>query len=166
MDILLAIPVLAFALMIQTAIISTLPLLSGYADLILLVLIAWGLHGKARAVWIWTIIAGLMVGTISALPLFVPVAGYLIVMAMTRSLVRRVWQSPVLAMFLMTFIGSLVYQGLVMGVLIFNGTSLPVSDSLNLVILPATLLNLLMALPVYAVITDLAQGFYLEEVEE
>ncbi len=165
MHILLAFPVLAFVLMIQTIIISTLPLLSGYADLMLLVLIAWGLQERVRAAWIWAVIAGLMVGTVSALPLFIPVAGYLLITAMTRLLTRRVWQSPILAMFIMTFAGSLVYQGLVMVFLIFNGTALPVSDSLNLVILPATLLNLLLALPVYGIVADLAQGLYPEEVE-
>jgi hypothetical protein len=166
MAILLAVPVLAFVLMIQTIIVSSLPLLSGYADLVLLVLIAWGLQEKARTAWIWTLLAGLMVGTISALPVLVPMVGYLLVTAMTRLLVRRVWQSPILAMFLITFVGSLVCQGLVMGALIFNGTPLQVSDSINLVILPGTLLNLLLALPVYAIVADLAQGLYPEEVEE
>lgn len=165
MHILLAFPVLAFVLMIQTIIISTLPLLSGYADLMLLVLVAWGLQEKVRTAWIWAVIAGLMVGTVSALPLYVPMVGYLLITAMTRLLTRRVWQSPILAMFIMTFAGSIVYQGIVMAVLLINGTSLPVSDSVNLVILPATLLNLLLALPVYGVVTDLAQGLYPEEVE-
>ncbi len=165
MNILLAFPVLAFVLMIQTIIISTLPLLSGYADLILLVLVAWGLQERVKTAWIWAVVAGLMVGTVSALPLFVPVASYLLVMALTRLMIRRVWQSPILAMFMMTFAGSLIYQGIVMVVLIFNGTMLPVSESLNLIILPATLLNLLLALPVYAVVADMAQGLYPEEVE-
>ena len=165
MNILLAFPVLAFVLMIQTIIISTLPLLSGYADLILLVLVAWGLQERVKTAWIWAAIAGLMVGTVSALPLFVPVISYLFIMALTRLMIRRVWQSPILAMFIMTFAGSLIYQGIVMGVLIFNGTMLPVSESLNLIILPATLLNLLLALPVYAIVADMAQGLYPEEVE-
>lgn len=165
MNILLAFPVLAFVLMIQTIIISTLPLLNGYADLILLVLVAWGLQERVRTAWIWAVIAGLMVGTVSALPLFVPVVSYLLIMALTRLMIRRVWQSPILAMFIMTFAGSLIYQGIVMGVIIFNGTMLPVSESLNLIILPATLLNLLLALPVYAIVADMAQGLYPEEVE-
>jgi rod shape-determining protein MreD len=163
--ILLSIPVLAFALMLQTIIISTLPLLSGYADLVLLVLIAWSLQERVRAAWVWALAAGLMVGLVSALPALVPLTGYLIVTAISRLFLRRVWQSPILAMFLVTFVGSLLTQGIAMVVLIVTGTSLPIGDSLNLVILPSTLLNLLLALPVYAVITDLAQWLYPEEVE-
>jgi cell shape-determining protein MreD len=163
--ILLAIPILAFVLMLQTVIISTLPILNGYADLVLLVLVAWSLQERVRTAWIWTLIGGALVGFISALPLFVPLAGYLLVTAISRLVRRRVWQSPILAMFLVTFIGSLVSLGLTMGVLIGTGTRLPIEDSINLVVLPATLLNLLLALPVYAVVTDLAQWVYPEEVE-
>ncbi len=165
MPVLLAIPILAFTFMLQTIVISTLPLLDGYADLVLLVLIAWSLQERVRSAWVWTIIAGLMVGFTSALPLMVPVISYLGVTGLSRLFLRRVWQSPILAMFLVTFLGSLASQGLTMIVLIFNGTSLPLGDSLNLVVLPSTLLNLLLALPVYAVIADLAQWVYPDEVE-
>lgn len=166
MAVLLAIPILAFALMLQTVVVSTLPLLSGFADLILLVLVAWALHGRARSAWFWAITAGLMVGFVSAVPMVIPLIGYLIVTAIARLLRRQVvWQTPILSMFLVTFLGSIISQGLVMGALIFNGTPLPLLDSLNLVILPGTLLNLLLALPVYAVISDLAQWVYPEEVE-
>jgi hypothetical protein len=164
--VLLAFPILFIALMLQTIIVSTLPILQGYADLILLVLIAWSLQERVRFSWVWAIAAGLMVGYTSALPLFVPVAGYLAVTLFCRMLLRRVvWQSPILVMFIVTFAGSLFTQLLVMAVLVFNGTPLPIEDSINLIILPSTLLNLLLALPTYAVITDLAQWAYPEEVE-
>jgi len=163
--IIIAFPILASALILQTVIASSLPLLSGYADLILLILVAWALQERVRSAWIWTVIAGLMVGFVSALPTLVPVIGYVLVTAIARLVHRRVWQTPILAMFVVTFLGSLVSQGLVMAVLVVQGTPLPLADSVNLVILPGTLLNLLLALPVYAVVNDLAQWVYPEEVE-
>jgi hypothetical protein len=42
-------------------------------------------------------------------------------------------------------------------VLSLLGTSLPLDDSLGLVVLPRVLLNLLISIPVYAVVRDLAQ---------
>ncbi len=165
MPVLLSLPILMFALMLQTIIVSTLPILSGYADLILLVLVAWSLQERARSAWIWALVGGVMVSFVSAAPLGTPLVGYLVVTAIARLLRRRVWQTPILSMFLVTFVGSLITQGLVMGAMIFRGVPLPVLDSINLVILPATLLNLLLALPVYAVVTDLAQWVYPEEVE-
>lgn len=165
MPALISIPILALVLMLQTVVVSSLPLLSGFADLILLVVAAWALQGKARSAWIWAIVAGVLVGLVSALPTGIPLIGYLIVTAIARLFRRRVWQTPILAMFLMTFIGSLITQGLAMAGLIFRGVPLPFNDSINLVILPSTLLNLLLALPVYAIISDLAQLVYPEEVE-
>jgi len=164
-SLLLSLPILAFVLMLQTIIVSTLPLLSGFADLVLLVLTAWSLQERARSAWFWAVVGGAMVGLVSAIPFGVPLVGYLVVTAIARLLRRRVWQTPILSMFLVTFLGSLITQGLAMGMLIFNGTPLPVFDSINLVILPGTLVNLLLALPVYAVVTDLAQWVYPEEIE-
>jgi rod shape-determining protein MreD len=162
---LLAIPILAIVLLLQTIVVSTLPLLSGFADLVLLVLAAWALQERARSAWIWALLAGGMVGVVSAAPMGVPMVGYLLVVAIARLLRRRVWQTPIFSMFLVTFIGSLIMHGLTMGMLIFNGTRLPVTDSINLVVLPGTLLNLLLALPIYAIITDVARWVYPEEVE-
>lgn len=165
MPALISIPILAFALMLQTVVVSSLPLLDGYADLILLILVAWALQERANSAWAWALVAGILVGLVSGLPTGVPLMGYFIVIAIVRLFRRRVWQTPILTMFLLTFIGSLITQGLSMAALIFNGTPLPLYDSINLVILPGTLLNLLLALPVYAVISDLAQLVYPEEVE-
>lgn len=165
MPTLLAIPILIFVLMLQTVIVSSLPLLNGTADLVLLVLAAWSLQDRGRSAWLWTLLAGVMVGVISALPLMVPVIGYLLVTFIARMIRRRVWQTPILAMFVVTFTGSVLYQGLVMGVLIFNGTPLPLLDSLNLVVLPGTLLNLLLALPIHAMVADLAQWVFPEGIE-
>jgi rod shape-determining protein MreD len=163
--ILIAIPVLGLVLMLQTIVVSSLPMLSGYADLVLLVLVAWALKDRGHSAWVWAVMAGLAVGVISAQPLLVPITGYLLVTALARLVRRRVWQTPILTMFLVVFVGSLLTQGLLMGVLIFFGTPLPIMDSINLVVLPGTLLNLLLALPVYALIADLAQWLYPEEVE-
>lgn len=162
---LLSFPILAIVLMLQTVIVSSLPLLSGYADLILLVLVAWALQERARSAWAWALFGGVMVSFVSAAPLGTPLVGYLAVTAIARLFRRRVWQTPILSMFFVTFLGSLITQGLIMGALIFEGTPLPLGDSVNLVVMPATLLNLLLALPVYAVIADLAQWVYPEEVE-
>lgn len=152
--------------MLQTTIVSTLPLLHGYADLILLVLVAWSLQERVQFSWVWSLVAGLMVGYVSALPMFVPVAGYLFVTIACRLLLRRVWQSPILVMFIVTFVGSLVTQFLALIVLIVLGYSnLPIVESVNQIILPGTLLNLLLALPVYAITADMAQWVYPEEVE-
>lgn len=165
MAVLLAIPVLLVALILQSVVVSSLPLLSGFADLILLVLVAWALQEKAKSALAWAALAGVMVSFVSASPMGTLFAGYLIVTLLVRLFRLRVWQTPILSMFLMTFIGSIITQGLVMVVLIVQGTPLPLLDSVNLVVLPGTLLNLMLALPVYAAVSDMARWVYPEEVE-
>jgi len=59
---LVAIPVLGLAIILQTSIVSRMTLLSGNADLILLVLAAWGLQERARGTWAWGMAASLLVG--------------------------------------------------------------------------------------------------------
>lgn len=165
MAVLLAVPVLFVVLILQTVVVSSLSLLSGFADLFLLVLVAWALQEKAKSALFWAALAGAIVSFVSASPLGVLFAGYLAITFIVRQFRRRIWQTPILSMFLMTFIGSILTQGLVMVALLFEGTPLPLLDSINLVVLPGTLLNLLLALPVYAVISEIAQWVYPEEVE-
>lgn len=165
MPTLIAFPVLLLVLMLQTIVVSTLPLLNGYADLMLVVLVAWGLQERVKNAWAWTVIGAAMVAYITAMPFYVPVMGYFLVMAVAQMIRRRVWQTPVLAMFMVTFAGSILYQGLTLVVLLVNGGNISLQDSINLIILPGTLLNLILALPVHALVVDLAQWVYPEEVE-
>ncbi len=165
MAILLAFPMLVLLVMFQTVVVSNLTLLRGSADLVMLVLIAWSLHERVRAAWIWAFVAGALVSFISALPMLTPLIGYLIVTGIARLLQQRLWQSPILAMFVTTVAGTLIFQLMSMIVLIFSGTPLPLRESLSLVVLPSALLNLLLSLPVYALVSDMVSWVYPAEVE-
>lgn len=164
MSLLIGIPVLLVLLMLQSTIVPTLPLIQGTADLILLTLAAWSLQERVPSGFEWAALGGIMTALVTRMPFFVPIAGYLAVAALARLLRKQVWQSPFLAMFITTFLGTLLIHGLSWAALAVQGVPLPILDSLNLVALPATLLNLILAVPVYAVVTDLAQSIYPEEV--
>ncbi|MBM3152865.1 MAG: hypothetical protein FJZ96_11820 [Chloroflexi bacterium] len=156
MGILLAIPVVGLAVILQSAIVSRIHVLSGAADLLLVILAAWSLQERNRSAWYWAILGGLLVGFVSGLPGLVPLAGYLAVTGIGRLLQRRVWQAPLLAMLIATFTGSLLMNLLSMLALQFYGTPLTWSESFNLIILPSILMNLLIAVPVYLLMRDLA----------
>jgi hypothetical protein len=53
MDTLIAIPVLFISVLMQITAISRLPLVHGTADLVMLTLVAWGIHSKTNNTWIW-----------------------------------------------------------------------------------------------------------------
>lgn len=164
MSIIMAIPILGVALMIQTGIISRINLLSGSADLILAILVTWSIQERVKTAWYWAVIAGLMVGFISGLPWFIPLAGYLLVVGVGRLLHSRVWQAVLLETFVVIFIGTFGIQLLTVAYLAIMGGSFQFGDVISLIILPSTLLNLLLVIPVYYLIKDLALWLYPAEV--
>jgi hypothetical protein len=161
----LAFPVLIVLLILQTVVVSRLSLLLGTADLIMLALIAWALQERVKDAWIWTIIGGIMVSFISAVPFYAMLIGYMAITGIARILQRRVWQTPVLAMFVATFMGTLITQGLSILFLKINGVPIDLQESLRLVTLPSLLLNLVMAFPIRAIMVDLAAWVYPVEIE-
>lgn len=152
-----AAPVIIFAVILQSAVVSRVPLLSGFADLPLVMLAAWALQEEVDTAWHWAISTGLLVGFVSGIPWFIPVLSYIIVVLVAQIFQRRVWQAPLLAMFLVSFLGTIAMNGLSLGILRLFGVPLPIADTLGLLTLPSVLLNLLLAIPVYAVMRDLAR---------
>jgi hypothetical protein len=63
-------------------------------------------------------------------------------------------------MFSITFLGTIVLSILSLAVLRLSGVPMPVGDVLGLLTLPGVLLNMLIAIPVYAVMRDLARWVY------
>lgn len=157
---LLAIPVILLSVILQSAVVSRLTLLSGFGDLPLVMLAAWALQDEVDSAWHWAIATGVLVGFISGINWLVFVAGYAAVVAMAKSLRRRVWQAPLLAMFSVTFLGTIFMNLLSLAVLRLSGVSIPLQDAFGLLVLPGVLLNLLLAVPVYAVMRDLAHWAY------
>jgi hypothetical protein len=157
---LIAVPVILLAVILQSAVISSIKLLSGFADLPLVMLAAWALQENVDTAWQWAIAAGVVVGLLSGMHWLVPVASYLVVVALAQVFQRRVWQAPLLAMFSVTFLGAVVLYAMSLFVLRLSGVSIPVTDVLGLLALPGILLNLLLAIPVYAVMRDLARWVY------
>ncbi|MBI5825142.1 MAG: hypothetical protein HZB18_14020 [Chloroflexi bacterium] len=161
-----AFPLLGLAVILQSAIVSQVKLISGYADLPLLMLAAWALQERVKSAWLWAVLVCLMIGFVSSMPWLVVAAGYLGVIFMAQILQRRVWQAPLLAMFSVIFMGTLFIHLLSFAVLRILGTPFAFADVIGLITLPSLLLNMLFSIPVYALMRDLAHWVYpLEEYE-
>lgn len=163
---LIAFPLIGLAVILQSAVISRLTLLSGYADLLLIMLAAWALQPQVKTAWHWAFVACIMVGYMTRLPWPVVVLGYAAVVIVSQMLQRRVWQAPLLAMFTVTFLGTLLMHLFSYAALLLTGVALSLGDALGFVTLPSLLLNLFFSIPVYAFMRDLARWVYPgEEVE-
>ena len=156
---------MALLVMLQTIIVSRLPILLGTADLVLIALVAWALQERVKNAWAWTIIGGLLVSYVSALPYLTPLIGYLIITWIALTLRKRIWQTPILAMLVVTFLGTLITQGLAIVALQVNGITFSLRDALELVVLPSVLLNLLLAMPIHTIMVDLAHWAFPLEIQ-
>ena len=157
---------LAVFYILQTTIFSRTTLVAGTADIILVFLAAWSLHEKIKNSWLWAGIAGFLISMVSAMPYFAPLVGYLGVIGISKLLQRRVWRIPIIAMFIVTLLGSVFQNFLYMITLIIQGTPISWGESLDAVIVPSILLNLIFALPMFAVVTGLVDRIFpLEENE-
>ncbi len=163
---LIALPLLSLILIFQMAIASRIPLLGGYADLILVTLAVWSLQKRVETAWHWAIFAGALVGWASALPWPVPLVGYLLTVAFGRALVRSIWQAPLLGVFAVVFAGTLGGHIIAILTLQLFGSPIIIADALSTITLPSLFLNLLLALLAYPVFRDLAVWIYDIEVEE
>lgn len=156
----IAFPLLGLAVILQTSVISQINLISGYADLPLILLAAWALQERVTSSWHWTVTVCLMLGFVSAMPWLVVAVGYLGVVFVAQILQRRIWQAPLLAMFSVVFIGTLFMHLLSFAVLRISGTPFLFSDVMGLITLPSLLLNMLFSIPIYTFVRDLAGWVY------
>jgi rod shape-determining protein MreD len=150
---------------IQSTIVSTMPLLNGTADLILLFIVAWALQDQVDSAWQWCLIGGIFASLYSAIPFGAFIPAYLVCVGIARLLKRRIWKAPFLAMLAATFISTLVVQLISLSARMITGVSIPLINMLNLILLPSLLLNLLLAIPVFSIMHDMANWLYPEELE-
>lgn len=150
---------------LQSTIVSRMPLLNGTADLILLFIVAWALQDRVESAWQWCLIGGIFASLYSALPLGTFIVSYLIATGIARLLKRRVWKAPFLAMLAATFIGTIIVQVISLVARLITGVSLPILSVLNLILLPGLILNLILAIPVFSIMHDMAGWLYPAELE-
>jgi rod shape-determining protein MreD len=163
---LVAFPLLFAAVILQATIVSQVKLLAGYADLPMLLLAAWALQKNVKTAWHWATLGCALVSFVSGMPWGVYVAGYMAVVYIAQVLQRRVWQAPLLAMFSVTFIGTLFLNLLSFVTLQVLGAPLAFLDVMGLITLPALLLNMLFSIPVYAFMRETAHWVYPAEEYE
>jgi len=149
--------------MLQTGVVSRINLLSGSADLVMIILVAWSLQERVNSAWYWAIAAGLMTGFVSGLPWYLTCTGYLGVVGICRLMHRRVWQAPLLASFVAIFIGTFGMHLLSIGYLLLMGGSFKIANAISLIVLPSTLLNLLLVIPAHYLFKDLADWVHPSE---
>lgn len=165
MAIFLAVPILGLMVILQSAIFSQVHLLYGTIDLVLLVLVAWSVQERVTTAWHWGVIAGILASIATAVPVWVIIPAYVAAAGISIYMQRIFWQRPLLAMVTATFLATLIVQAITAIALVIAGTPIPLIEAFYMITIPSALLNLLLAIPVYALIGDLAHWLYPEPIE-
>jgi hypothetical protein len=156
----IAVPLLGLAVIVQSAIVGQITLLHGVADVVLVMLAAWALQKRVTTAFQWAFLAAVMASLVSRLPWFIYLPAYLGTVALGLLLQRRVWQVPMLAMFTVTFLGTVLLHGVSLVYLELGGTTTTLTDALGLITVPSVLLNLLIAIPVFGMMRDVAHWVF------
>lgn len=165
MGVFLAFLLLGLMVIVQSAIFSQVQLLYGTVDLPLLIVIAWAVQERVKTAWHWGIIGGLLVSLATAVPAPVILLAYVSATGIAIFLRRVFWQRPILAMISATFLATLLLHVITVAALAITGTQIPVIEAFYMITLPSALLNLLLAIPIYALIGDIANWLYPEAIE-
>ncbi|MEN6572046.1 MAG: hypothetical protein ABFD24_09415 [Anaerolineaceae bacterium] len=165
MALLVQVVVFIILVILQLAVVSAVPLLHGMADILLVWVAAWALLSRGRSAWVYALAAATSTAFVSAIHPIVPFVSYFLVVLLARFFQNRIWQSPFMALIIVSFAGSLLQSLISYIALTISGVGLDFQTSLVQVIIPTLFLNLLMALPVYAICKDLHRSLYPYEVE-
>jgi len=153
----ISLPVLYFAALLQMVAISRLPLVNGTADLVMLIIAAWGIVGAGKSYLFWGLLGGLLIGFVTKVPWYAILFPYLLVSIFSHSLHGRIWQSPIFAMLLMAILGTFITQLSALFALSLNGVPLLIEECFTFVIVPSIFLNIILCLPVLLVVKDIAK---------
>lgn len=153
------------AVILQTTIVTRINMLHGAADLVLLVLLGWVLQADEKSHWHWGVLAGLLVGVSSALPFWLPVVGYTMVIAIVVFFQRQLWQVPVWSLLIITFIGTFAVYGIEVIFLWIIGVPITLGEVFNIVLLPSVIMNILIVIPIHALVGEVVKLVYPREVE-
>ena len=154
MSVILSIPILAFISILQSAVVSRLPLNKGVADLMLVLLVAIALQKRSTNAWQWSIIGGLLIDFISGLPFGIFTVSYLLATALAMVLRERIWQFTFLMQLLVVLCGTVISQGISYLVLFLQGANLELITVLRMITMPSIILNFMLSLPIFVLTKD------------
>ena len=152
-------------MMFQMVIINKLPILYGYADVILLIVIVYSMHSRAKQAWFWAILAGVFYGFVSKIAFLVPIIVFASVIIASEFIKKRIWQMPILAYIFLVLAGTFLFQFLSLISLKLSGSSIPALEAINVIVIPSVLLNLIFAVPVYYIVNDFLDVVFVERSE-
>ncbi|MCD6424292.1 MAG: rod shape-determining protein MreD [Anaerolineales bacterium] len=157
MSVILSIPTLGLIAILQSAVVSRLPLNRGTADLMLVVLVAIALQKTVSTSWQWSIVGGLFMDYLSGLPFGIFTVSYLLATGLALIIRERIWRFSFLMQLLVVFFGTMFSHALSFLVLFLQGSEIMLGTVLQVVTLPSIILNFMISLPIFILTQDILE---------
>ncbi|MCK5795337.1 MAG: rod shape-determining protein MreD [Anaerolineales bacterium] len=157
MSVILSIPTLGLIAILQSAVVSRLPLNRGTADLMLVVLVAIALQKTVSTSWQWSIVGGLFMDFLSGLPFGIFTVSYLLATGLALIIRERIWRFSFLMQLLVVFFGTMFSHALSFLVLFLQGSEISLGTVLQVVTLPSIILNFMISLPIFILTQDVLE---------
>ena len=151
--------------MLQLSVVSQIKILSGSADILLLYLIVWCMYDRSKLLWLMVFVMAGLVSSVSALPAVILMIVYFFVYGVSRLFQKRLMQSPLLGVIVISFVASLLQIVLNLAYLFISGAEFNLSAAMFDVGLPSLLLNMLLAIPIHGLVREIAQYAFPKGVE-
>jgi rod shape-determining protein MreD len=162
---LIGIPLLVLLGILQTTLLADIHFFDGRPDVILLAVLGWGLAGGDRQSMVWGLIGGLLLDSFSGLPLGSTSISLILLAFLVSLYTRRVWEANLFMPLGITLVASILFHGYSLGWLFILGREIDLPLAFSRVILPSTILNVVLILPVAQLLLSVYRRLYPQEIE-
>ncbi len=162
---LIGIPLLVALAILQTTVLADIRFFDGRPDIVLLVIIGWSLAGGNRQAMIWGLLGGILLDSFSGLPMGSNAISFILIAFLVSLYAGRVWEANLLMPLGITLFASMMYHTIALGWLFLLGRNIDLQFAYTRVILPSTILNIALILPIAQILLGLYRRLYPPEVE-
>lgn len=146
---------LSLVAVLKSTLMPNLRLLGGAPDLMLIMVVCWALLAPYHEAFFWAFAGGVFQDLLSSAPLGTSSLALLVVAMLGSLLQGQLYRSNVLIPLLVTLAGSVVSHLIVLAVLALTGYAISWIYDLVYVTAPTVILNLVLALPIFLVMSRL-----------
>ena len=150
-------PILLVAMFLQISIINQFEILSGFGNIVVLVLITWAIHTKGLSYIVLAMVAAIFFAFASAISPIIPIVSFLGATIIARRIANLTWQVPIITLVIATMVACL-FENLtsIMYIWVTSNFAADLVVMINTILIPTIFLDLLLVIPVNFVIRDIA----------
>ncbi|TVR18945.1 MAG: rod shape-determining protein MreD [Anaerolineaceae bacterium] len=145
----LSFPILITAAIMQATFLPNMRLFGGAPDLVYLLVLAWAINANLTNSILWAFVGGLAVDLLSVQPLGTSTFGMLLTVFVINGLGDQLYRIGVLTLIALVFVGTVVQQISILGILALTGFAVDWLYGLSYIIAPTIVYNLIAIWPVY-----------------